>query len=155
MPVLHTRHLDPLYGHYFPRSCRLQSRGISRRFDAFAALEWNPLKSPRPVWKVNCAASIMVVHYFKLFILIIILCIIIYLKPKKVSADQSVSAGHRQQKRRNVLKIGFHSLRPLKPQDSRTKIIFQIGTLNPHGITEPVSFNWFILLIFTLLGTNQ
>ena len=85
----------------------------------------------------------MVVHDFKLFILITILCImIIYLKPKKVPGDQSVSAGqHRQQKRRNVLKIGFHSLRPLKPQDSRTKIIFQIGTLNPHGITEPVSFN--------------
>ena len=38
-----------------------------------------------------------------------------------------VSAGQRrQQKRQNILKIGFHSLRPLKPQNSRTKIIFSV-----------------------------
>jgi len=28
-----------------------------------------------------------------------------------------------------------------KPQNSRKKIIFQIGTLNPNGINEHVSFN--------------
>ena len=31
----------------------------------------------------------------------------------------------------------------------------EIGTLNPHGINERFSFNQFILLSFTLPGTNQ
>ena len=35
------------------------------------------------------------------------------------------------------------------------KFIFQIGTLNPHGINERFSFNSFILLFFTLPCTNQ
>ena len=35
------------------------------------------------------------------------------------------------------------------------KFIFQIGTLNPHGINERFSFNFFILLFFTLPCTNQ
>ena len=35
------------------------------------------------------------------------------------------------------------------------KFIFQIGTVNPHSINERFSFNLFILLFFTLLGTNQ
>ena len=35
------------------------------------------------------------------------------------------------------------------------KFIFQIGTLDPHGINERFSFNQFILLFFTLPGTNQ
>ena len=35
------------------------------------------------------------------------------------------------------------------------KFIFQIGTLNPHSINERFSFKLFILLFFTLLGTNQ
>ena len=35
------------------------------------------------------------------------------------------------------------------------KFIFQIGTLNPHGINERFSFNLFILLFFTLPGTDQ
>ena len=35
------------------------------------------------------------------------------------------------------------------------KFIFQIGTLNPHGINERFSFNKFILLFFTLPGANQ
>ena len=35
------------------------------------------------------------------------------------------------------------------------KFIFQIGTLNPHGINERFSFNLFILLFFTLPGTSQ
>ena len=35
------------------------------------------------------------------------------------------------------------------------RFIFQIGTLNPHGINERFSFNKFILLFFTLPGTNQ
>ena len=35
------------------------------------------------------------------------------------------------------------------------KFIFQIGTLNPHGINEHFSFNLFIPLFFTLPGTDQ
>ena len=35
------------------------------------------------------------------------------------------------------------------------KFIFQIGTINPLGINERFSFNQFILLFFTLPGTNQ
>ena len=35
------------------------------------------------------------------------------------------------------------------------KLIFQIGTLNLLGINERLSFNEFILLFFTLPGTNQ
>ena len=35
------------------------------------------------------------------------------------------------------------------------KFIFQIGTLNPYGINERISFNSFIQLFFTLPGTNQ
>ena len=35
------------------------------------------------------------------------------------------------------------------------KIIFQIGTLNPHGINEHFSLNYFIFLLFTLPCTNQ
>ena len=35
------------------------------------------------------------------------------------------------------------------------KFIFQIGTLNPNGINERFSFNYFIQLFFTLPGTNQ
>ena len=44
-----------------------------------------------------------------------------------------------------------------KPQNSRKKIIFQIGTLNPHGINGCFSFNYFILFFFffTLPCTNQ
>ena len=42
-----------------------------------------------------------------------------------------------------------------EPQIWLTKI-FQIGTLNPHGINERFSFNSeFIVLFFTLPGTNQ
>jgi len=32
----------------------------------------------------------------------------------------------------------------------RQKFIFQIGTLNPHGINENFSSNYFILLFFLL-----
>ena len=35
------------------------------------------------------------------------------------------------------------------------KFIFQMGTLNPHGIKERFSFYKFILLFLTLPGTNQ
>ena len=35
------------------------------------------------------------------------------------------------------------------------KFIFQIGTLNPHGINERFSFNQIILLFFTLPCTDQ
>ena len=35
------------------------------------------------------------------------------------------------------------------------KFIFQIGTPNPHGINKRFLFNYFILLFFTLPGTNQ
>ena len=35
------------------------------------------------------------------------------------------------------------------------KFIFQIGTLNPHGINKCFSFNYFNLLFFTLPGTDQ
>ena len=35
------------------------------------------------------------------------------------------------------------------------KVIFQIGTLNPHGTNERFNFIKFLLLFFTLPGTNQ
>ena len=59
-----------------------------------------------------------------------------------------------------VMLLTYGSLRPLPTslkeaqkagrQTLEQKFLFQIGTVNPHGINEPL----FILLFFTLPGTN-
>ena len=51
--------------------------------------------------------------------------------------------------------LSLHQGSPKSHKTLEQKTIFQIGTLNPHGINERFSFNLFILLFFTLPGTNQ
>ena len=54
-----------------------------------------------------------------------------------------------------VCSLSLHQGNKESRKTLQQKFIFQIGTLNPHGINERFSLNKFILLFFTLPGTNQ